>query len=82
VTKGCLCSDETVYQDMKMFRSIDFCVYFCLLQYTLILLAGSFDLYNCLPDNLYCAGGTLNPAHSLTVPPSDYKLLSLSPGHF
>ena len=28
---------------------------------TLMLLVGSFDLYNCLPDDLYCVGGDVKP---------------------
>ena len=28
---------------------------------TLILFVGSFDLLNCLPDNLYCVGGDVKP---------------------
>jgi len=28
---------------------------------TSMLFVGSFDLYNCLPDNLYCVGGDVKP---------------------
>jgi len=31
----------------------------------MILLVGSFDLQNCLPDNLYCVSGDVKPC-SLT----------------
>ena len=34
---------------------------------TLILLVGSFDLYNCLPDNLYCVVETLSTAQSYQI---------------
>jgi len=35
---------------------------------TLMLLVGSFDLQNCLPDNLYCVGGDVKPCSVQSSP--------------